>query len=99
MSKERKQEVKTIVDSYSQRQVEMKQHRENIEQLGWDMKYQNQFEYLVQSTNDMKRHLKISESFIDHIGKFRSTAAALVKTIVDELHLPEQERTLKPVAS
>jgi hypothetical protein len=84
MSKERKQEVKTIVDSYSQRQVEM---------------YQNQFEYLVQSTNDMKRHLKISESFIDHIGKFRSTAAALVKTIVDELHLPEQERTLKPVAS
>lgn len=97
MTEERKDEVKKIIDAYNSRQLNMKQNRESIEQLGWDMKYQNQFEYLVQSVNDQKRHLKISESFIDHIGKFRATATSIVKMIVDELHLPDNERKIKPV--
>jgi hypothetical protein len=76
----------------------MKRDLESFEHIGWDMKYQNQFEYLVQSIGDQKRHLKISERFIEHIGKFRQTATAIVKQIVDELHLTDKERTINPVA-
>lgn len=79
LTDERKVEVKKIIDNYNLRQLDMKINRESIEQLGWDMKYQNQFDYLVQSVTDQKRHLKISESFIDHIGKFRATATSIVK--------------------
>jgi hypothetical protein len=76
----------------------MKRNYEKWEQLGWDLKYQNQFKYLVQSVGDQKRHLKISERFIEHIGKFRRTAIQIVKSIVDELHLAEHERKIKQVS-
>lgn len=43
MTKERKEEVKRIIDSYNRRQSEMKTELEKFEQQGWDMKYQNTF--------------------------------------------------------
>jgi uncharacterized protein YlxW (UPF0749 family) len=47
MPKERKDEVKRIIDSYSRRQSDMKTDLEKFEQQGWDMKYQNTFNQLV----------------------------------------------------
>ena len=74
LTKEEKDEQKRNIETYNFRLSEMKRNYENWEQLGWDLKYQNQFKYLVQSVGDQKRHLKISERFIEHIGKFRRTA-------------------------
>jgi len=41
---------------------------------------------LVSSQEDFKRNVKLSERFIDHVGRFRAEAAEVVKEIVDELH-------------
>jgi hypothetical protein len=42
--------------------------------------------------------MKVSERFIEHVGNFRKEAANIVKMIVNELHLPEDECTIRPIS-
>lgn len=42
--------------------------------------------------------MKISERFIEHVGNFRTKAAKIVKIIVNELHLPEDECKIRPIS-
>ena len=41
--------------------------------------------------------MTLSERFFDHVGKFRRSAQALVKEIVDEMHKPISQRDHKPL--
>ena len=61
--------------------------------MGWDLKFQNYWGYLVSADKSLRDSMTLSERFFDHIGKFKKHAQNLVKQIVDELHLPYNQRT------
>lgn len=95
---ERMFKLKENVQKYWKQSNDLQQKKMRKEQKGWDLKFQNYWGYLVQADKNLQDSMTLAERFFDHVGKFRRTTEALVREIVDELHLPQDTAANKHLA-
>jgi DNA-directed RNA polymerase subunit F len=89
-------EVKTImekIETYNKDQELLEEYQIEKESLGWDLKFQNYWGYIIAADRNFEQTLSMCEKLFKHVGEFREHAAAQVKRIVDHMHDPNNNQT------
>jgi len=84
-------EVKSImekIEQYNKDQELLEDYQIEKESLGWDLKFQNYWGYIIAADRNFEQTLSMCEKLFKHVGEFREHAAAQVKKIVDSMHDP-----------
>ena len=93
MSQADRDNTKLMVEAIAMQGEKKKEEKQNIEDSGWDLKFQKHVDYVINAQNDMSHNFLLSQRLLDHVGKFREKAKEEVVKIVDRLDQHDDDRT------
>ena len=85
MSQADRDNTKAMVEAIAMQGEKKQEEKQQIEDSGWDLKFQKHVDYVINAQNDMNRNFLLSQRLLDHVGKFRKKAIEEVVKIVDRL--------------
>ena len=71
MSQDDRHQTDQYVSEFAKIGIKRQEVEQKREDQGWDLKFQNHVDYVINAQNDMTRNFKLSQRLFDHVGKFR----------------------------